>query len=857
MTDIINLNSIRSDNCDCNKPKPNVNTCGCHSCNQQTPSQAMNLGEQYFKVKNLFSELKSEWQRAEARSNLGISDIIGLEQTDESQESGGTNTWTLITQKGGIETKYKLFVRNGEKGESATIEIVSLQCNLPPDAEPVITNLGTKSHAQYMINLPRGKQGEPGEQGSPGIQGETGKSAYELAVQQGFMGSLDEWLASLKGQDGSQYRIKEITIAEVVNKDYELPNGETFSGKVAIWKVKLHNDTYFNFWAPLNVASGGNGGNGGNDQATDRYNVFLFTVKSYPTVPEDDVLNGTLISLRNNLSGLNEDQARANGDGWKSQVEVYDDGTNYVFMASCVVTNGVYGPWSVVRLTPKPGKQGSPGNPGSTSQGLIGPTIQMRGEYDNNTEYVNETYKPYSSNNEIHYIDVVFYKSSSDTGNWYSVKPGQPDGGGVKTKGNTPEDTRYWTKATAFDFAFINELITNQLRSRTIDAEEIRIHDTREEDGDEDRDIIVAGLTSGKPVTYHDSLKEELTYENTNSPVRIWAGTSFNTKGTDSNFDITTAKFRVHQNGYLHAEDAEITGTIQANTLRLGELENGNGTFKQAEDDNTITLPNLPGGWTQMFYLLTNNGYAPDIKPNINDNIQTPSGTSVMSPNTYQTSINKLYQCFGINHTWYIVEQDVKAASSIINNTDDDNAYGLKSLEIIIKDNWTGPTEIGEGLSGWVLQTQDVQGTLLATFKNNTNSPKTVHFNPQTIEVIYDAQGINPDLLSAPSNLQLITNVWYKLRVNLGEITIPVGGSTLNNSLVENYSMNVQTDHIRVLYMGFNGTQDNPYSVKPSIGTVNVNYPTIASLGSEPNSGDANSPYQKIILTNVPFTENN
>ena len=31
----------------------------------------------------------------------------------------------------------------------------------------------------------------------------TGKSAYELAVEQGFVGTLDEWLDSLKGADGA------------------------------------------------------------------------------------------------------------------------------------------------------------------------------------------------------------------------------------------------------------------------------------------------------------------------------------------------------------------------------------------------------------------------------------------------------------------------------------------------------------------------------------------------------------------------------------------------------------------------------------------------------------------------------
>ncbi|ATO30458.1 hypothetical protein RA13_14360 [Bacillus atrophaeus] len=53
----------------------------------------------------------------------------------------------------------------------------------------------------------KGDKGDTGATGSKGATGATGKdgkdgkdglSAYELAVQQGFTGTLDEWLASLK-----------------------------------------------------------------------------------------------------------------------------------------------------------------------------------------------------------------------------------------------------------------------------------------------------------------------------------------------------------------------------------------------------------------------------------------------------------------------------------------------------------------------------------------------------------------------------------------------------------------------------------------------------------------------------------
>ena len=37
---------------------------------------------------------------------------------------------------------------------------------------------------------------------NPPARGENGKSAYELAVEHGFAGSVTQWLASLKGEKG-------------------------------------------------------------------------------------------------------------------------------------------------------------------------------------------------------------------------------------------------------------------------------------------------------------------------------------------------------------------------------------------------------------------------------------------------------------------------------------------------------------------------------------------------------------------------------------------------------------------------------------------------------------------------------
>jgi hypothetical protein len=49
-----------------------------------------------------------------------------------------------------------------------------------------------------------GPQGPKGDQGTPGAAGADGKSAYEIAVQDGFTGTETEWLASLVGPQGPQ-----------------------------------------------------------------------------------------------------------------------------------------------------------------------------------------------------------------------------------------------------------------------------------------------------------------------------------------------------------------------------------------------------------------------------------------------------------------------------------------------------------------------------------------------------------------------------------------------------------------------------------------------------------------------------
>lgn len=81
---------------------------------------------------------------------------------------------------------------------------------------------------------PIGTQGPIGPQGLQGERGQDGKSAYEIAVANGYDGNESQWLASLKGRDGSPGRDGRNGLSA-----YELADGELLFGTVGKWLESL------------------------------------------------------------------------------------------------------------------------------------------------------------------------------------------------------------------------------------------------------------------------------------------------------------------------------------------------------------------------------------------------------------------------------------------------------------------------------------------------------------------------------------------------------------------------------------------------------------------------------------------
>lgn len=91
-------------------------------------------------------------------------------------------------------------------------------CNVPPTPDLYAQLLAEMkkllSEVQNSSNGTNGKDGINGKDGADGRNGTDGKdglSAYEIALNNGFVGTESEWLASLKGKDGADGNSPEVS----------------------------------------------------------------------------------------------------------------------------------------------------------------------------------------------------------------------------------------------------------------------------------------------------------------------------------------------------------------------------------------------------------------------------------------------------------------------------------------------------------------------------------------------------------------------------------------------------------------------------------------------------------------------
>ena len=116
---------------------------------------------------------------------------------------------------------------------------------------------GPEGKSAYQVAVDNGFVGSEsdwltslkGEKGKQGLQGEPGKSAYQVAVDGGYVGSESDWLTSLKGEPGKQGEKgepgepgKQGLQGEPGKSAYQVAVDNGYSGSESDWLASLKGD---------------------------------------------------------------------------------------------------------------------------------------------------------------------------------------------------------------------------------------------------------------------------------------------------------------------------------------------------------------------------------------------------------------------------------------------------------------------------------------------------------------------------------------------------------------------------------------------------------------------------------------
>ena len=216
-------------------------------------------------------------------------------------ENGETVGYTISFSKSGPVTIYH--GKKGENGQNGTTPVIGVEQDTDGlyywtlDGEWLTDDEGSKILAQgmagksaYELAVEKGYRGTLDEwlASLNGSNGDDGKSAYELAVENGYRGTEEEWLASLKGNTGNDGK-----------SAYELAVEKGYQGTEEEWLASLN----------------GSNGNDGDDG------------KSAYELAVENGYQGTEEEWLASLKGSAGDQG---DDGVTPKLEVRDDGYWYI-----------------------------------------------------------------------------------------------------------------------------------------------------------------------------------------------------------------------------------------------------------------------------------------------------------------------------------------------------------------------------------------------------------------------------------------------------------------------------------------------------------------------------------------------
>lgn len=156
------------------------------------------------------------------------------------------------------------------------------------------------------------------------------------------------------------------------------------------------------------------------------------------------------------------------------------------------------------------------------------------------------------------YYDILsYYDDTKKTTTYYRCVKYQEVTNGKPTN-EILKNPEFWTSAQMEDFMAIDQLIANHIAAESMEAKKVLVRDGSS------NGTFVAGMING----YDAEAKVGESSEGEDSGVRIFAGTD-----GDKTF-VTNAPFRVYKDGTMHAEKADITGSIAATSFQVNSIDN-------------------------------------------------------------------------------------------------------------------------------------------------------------------------------------------------------------------------------------------------------------------------------------------
>lgn len=121
---------------------------------------------------------------------------------------------TLVVD--GIDTNKSLIGPRGENGLPGKDGVAGQDGK---SAYQVAVDNGFDGTEVEWLRSLHGNDGLDGKSGRDGLPGQSGKSAYEIAITNGFTGTEPEWLESLKGRDGHDGKDANVDLSKYPTKD--------------------------------------------------------------------------------------------------------------------------------------------------------------------------------------------------------------------------------------------------------------------------------------------------------------------------------------------------------------------------------------------------------------------------------------------------------------------------------------------------------------------------------------------------------------------------------------------------------------------------------------------------------------